>query len=66
MVTHGTADGSGNEARHRRTSEEFSAYCEFEIERRLNSGEAFDQAAYRRGMALVLERLTLLEDETQR
>jgi hypothetical protein len=44
-------------------SEEFSAYCEAEFERRLNSGEAFDETLYRKAMAMVLDRLSRLEDE---
>jgi hypothetical protein len=41
-------------------SEEFAAYCELEFERRLNSGKAFDEAAYRKAMGLVLDRLDRL------
>lgn len=44
-------------------SEEFAAFCEAEFERRLNSGEAFDGQAYRKAMAMVLERLVRLEEE---
>jgi hypothetical protein len=47
-------------------SEEFSAYCEAEFERRLNSGETFDEAAYRAAQQLVLERLVALEQEGRR
>ncbi len=46
-----------------RPSEDFAAYCEAEFERRLNSGEAFDEKAYRKAMAMVLERLVRLEEE---
>lgn len=46
-----------------RPSEEFAAYCDAEFERRLNSGEAFDEQAYRKAMAMVLERLVRLEEE---
>jgi hypothetical protein len=46
----------------RRPSEEFTDYCEAEFERRLNSGESFDETAYRKAMAMVLERLVTLED----
>jgi hypothetical protein len=66
MVIPNKADADRGGARFRRPSEEFAAYCELEVERRLNSGDPFDEAAYRRGMALVLERLTLLEGETHR
>lgn len=44
-------------------SEEFSRYCEAEFERRLNSGEDFDEAAYREAMELVMTKLKLLEAE---
>ena len=47
----------------KKPSEEFVAYCEAEFERRLNSGESFDEAQYRHAMAMVLERLTALEEE---
>ena len=43
--------------------EEFSAYCEAEFERRLNSGEAFDEAQYRKAMSMVLDRLIRMEGE---
>lgn len=38
-------------------SEEFAVYCEAEFERRLNSGEDFDMAAYREAMELVMIKL---------
>jgi len=44
-------------------SEEFAAYCEAEFERRLNSGEPFDDRPYRRAMEMVLARLVRLEEE---
>jgi len=44
-------------------SEEFALYCETEFERRLNSGEDFDAAAYREAMELVMTRLKILEAE---
>lgn len=47
----------------KKPSEEFVAYCEAEFERRLNSGESFDESQYRQAMAMVLERLTALEEE---
>jgi hypothetical protein len=46
-------------------SQEFSAYCESEFERRLNSGEEFDEHLYRKAMALVVEKLSALEGEGQ-
>jgi hypothetical protein len=47
-------------------SDEFSAYCEAEFERRLNSGEVFDEAAFRAAKQLVFERLVALEQEGRR
>lgn len=44
-------------------SEEFVRYCEAEFERRLNSGEEFDAAAYRKAMEMVTAQLKLLETE---
>jgi len=46
-------------------SQEFSAYCESEFERRLNSGVEFDEKTYRRAMALVVDKLSALEVEGQ-
>lgn len=57
-----SADRSG---RTTKPSEDFSAFCEAEFERRLNSGEAFDERRYRQAMGLVLERLTQLEEEAR-
>lgn len=47
----------------KRPSEEFAAYCEAEFERRLNSGEDFNETLYRRSMTMVLDRLERLEQE---
>ncbi|MCB1723806.1 MAG: hypothetical protein KDJ39_08940 [Gammaproteobacteria bacterium] len=44
-------------------SDEFKAYCEAEFERRLNSGESFDEPLYRKAMAMVLDRLDRLQQE---
>ncbi len=44
-------------------SEDFAAYCEAEFDRRLNSGEPFNQAQYRKAMDMVLDRLVRLETE---
>ena len=44
-------------------SEEFVLYCEGEFERRLNSGEDFDEAAYREAMEMVIAKLKLIETE---
>ena len=46
-------------------SQEFSAYCEAEFERRLNSGESFDETRYRKAMNMVLDRLLKLEEEAR-
>lgn len=43
-------------------SEEFAAYSEAEFERRLNSGEFFDEQRYRQAMQLVVEKLRRLEE----
>lgn len=43
-------------------ADEFLTYCEAEFERRLNSGDGFDEAAYRKAMHMVHERLVGLED----
>ncbi len=44
-------------------SEEFVAYCTAEFERRQNSGEEFDEAAYQEAMEMALTRLRQLEEE---
>ena len=44
-------------------SEDFTAYCEAEFERRLNSGKDFDEAGYREAMDMVLKKLRLMEEE---
>ncbi len=44
-------------------AEAFRAYCEAVFERRRNSEEAFDEAAYREAMELALTRLRQLEEE---
>jgi len=44
-------------------SEEFVAYCEAEFERRVNSGQPFDEAAYREAMEMALATLRNLESE---
>ena len=45
-------------------SEEFVQYCEDEFEKRLNSGENFDEDGYREAMEMVTAKLRLLEAET--
>ncbi|HDY83027.1 MAG TPA: hypothetical protein ENH48_08760 [Halieaceae bacterium] len=49
--------------RQKAISEEFVVYCEAEFERRLNSGEEFDETAYREAMEMALTRLRQLEEE---
>lgn len=44
-------------------SEEFAAYCEAEFERRLNSGNEFDETAYREAMQMATKKLVILEEE---
>jgi len=46
-------------------SEEFAVYCEVEFERRQNSGDDFDEAAYREAMEMVMTKLKLLETEAE-
>ena len=45
------------------SAKEFLAYCNAERERRLNSGEAFDQQAYDEAVELVLRKLRALAEE---
>ena len=54
---------AGQPSRANTPSEEFSAYCEAEFERRLNSGEAFDERQYRKAKDMVLDHLIRLEEE---
>lgn len=49
--------------RQKAISDEFAAYCTAEFERRQNSGEEFDEAAYREAMEMALTRLHQLEEE---
>lgn len=43
----------------------FTRYCEQELERRRNTGEDFDEAAFLEAMELTIARLQMLEDEGQ-
>lgn len=52
-----------NMIERRTTIEEFSSYCQEEKERRMNSGEEFDEAAFEEAMELTLRKLQVLEDE---
>lgn len=45
------------------SSADFAAYCEAEFERRRNSADPFDEAAYREAMEMALRRLRTLEEE---
>jgi hypothetical protein len=45
------------------SAEEFLAYCNAERERRLNSGEPFDQQAFDAAVQMVLDKLRVLADE---
>lgn len=44
-------------------SEEFAAYCEAEFERRVNSGDEFEEADYRKAMEMAMKKMVLLEEE---
>ena len=55
--------GSKRSSGAKTPSEEFSAFCETEFERRLNSGQEFDEALYRKAKDMVIERLVRLERE---
>lgn len=59
--------GPDAEARlgRRKPSEDFASYCEAEFERRLNSGQPFDEPRYRKAMGMVLSRLIQLEQGGQ-
>lgn len=48
--------------RQARSSEEFIAYCEGEFDRRMNSGEEFDEAGFREAMEIALTKLRKLEE----
>ncbi len=60
-----TFDQSPNQATESlgASAEEFLAYCNAERERRLNSGEPFDQEAFEQAMQMVLDKLRVLADE---
>jgi len=44
-------------------SQEFSAYCDSELERRVNSGKGFDEHQFKKAMELVMTKLEKLEQE---
>jgi hypothetical protein len=45
------------------TIEEFTHYCHDEKERRMNSGNEFDEAAFEAAKQLTLTKLQVLQDE---
>ncbi len=45
------------------TIEEFTSFCHQEKERRMNSGEDFDEKAFEEAKELTLRKLQMLEDE---
>ena len=45
------------------SAREFLSYCAAERERRLNSGEAFDEQAFDQAIEMVLSKLQVLADE---
>ncbi len=52
-----------NVAERQSTIEEFTYFCHEEKERRMNSGETFDEALYEEAKELALRKLQILEDE---
>jgi len=57
QATGSTSEDLGGSAR------EFTVYCNAERERRLNSGEVFDQAAFDEAVEKVLRKLRTLSQE---
>ncbi|MEW8079915.1 MAG: nodulation protein E [Candidatus Thiodiazotropha endolucinida] len=45
------------------SAQEFLDYCTAEKERRLNSGEAFDEETFDQAMQMVISKLRVLADE---
>ncbi|MEL0586525.1 MAG: nodulation protein E [Candidatus Thiodiazotropha sp. (ex. Lucinoma kazani)] len=45
------------------SAQEFLDYCAAERERRLNSGEAFDEEAFDQAIKMVMSKLKVLADE---
>ncbi len=43
--------------------QDFLAFCEAEFERRRDTGEEFDEAAYKEAMDLVVRKFQALEEE---
>ena len=54
---------SGGSPRSILPSIEFQEYCEAELERRRNSGDEFDEQAFKDAMQMALKKLNILEEE---
>lgn len=52
-----------NMAERQTTIEEFISFCQKEKERRMNSGDDFDETAFEEAKELTLRKLQVLEDE---
>ena len=52
-----------NMTARRTTIEEFTSFCLEEKERRMNSGEEFNEQAFEEAKELTLRKLKVLEDE---
>ena len=52
-----------NMTERRTTIEEFTSFCLEEKERRMNSGEEFNEQAFEEAKELTLRKLKVLEDE---
>ncbi len=52
-----------NITERRTTIEEYTRFCEEEKERRMNSGEDFDEQAFGAAVELTLRKLKTLEEE---
>ncbi len=52
-----------NMTERRTTIEEFTRYCQEEMQRRMNSGDDFDAQAFEQARELTLRKLQVLEDE---
>ncbi len=52
-----------NMTERKTTIEEFTHFCHEEKERRMNSGEGFDEKSFEEAIELTLRKLQVLEDE---
>lgn len=52
-----------NMAERQTTIEEFTRFCSEEKERRMNSGDDFDEIAFEEAKELTLRKLAVLKDE---